>query len=67
MRFYNVQPIPIITRLTDRFQTDLLSSTHADRFYDLVYPVGMISDTIPPEITGVVTGITTSASAVEIS
>ena len=69
IRYYNMPPISstllsLMAQVPDRF---VIQYANADRFYGFTYPVGMISDTVPPQITGTVTCDMVSASSVMIS
>ena len=54
MHFYNMPPIPstlltLMGQVPDRF---VIQYANANRFYGFTYPAAMISDTLPPQITG---------------
>jgi hypothetical protein len=60
MRYYNVAPVPadletLLGQIGVRF---VIEYANANRFYGSTYPVALISDTVPPQISG-----TTSSSA----
>ncbi|MBI5565392.1 MAG: fibronectin type III domain-containing protein [Chloroflexi bacterium] len=69
MRFYSVPPISstlltLMGQVSERF---VIQYANADRFYGFTYPVGMISDTVPPQITGTVTCITGATDTITVS
>jgi hypothetical protein len=66
MRYYNLTPVPaalqtLLGQIGDRF---VIEYANANRFHELTYPVALIGDTVPPQISSVASA---SAGANSIS
>jgi hypothetical protein len=65
MRYYNLPPISstltsLMAQVGDRF---VMQYADANRFYNLAYPIAMIGDTTPPQITAPPTASSSGSSA----
>lgn len=63
-RFYNLVPAPaalvdIINQVADRF---IIQYANANKFYSFTYPVELINDTFPPQISGIQGSISSQTS-----
>lgn len=63
-RFYNLVPAPtalvdIIDQVADRF---IIQYANANKFYGFTYPVELINDTFPPQISGIQGSISSHTS-----